>query len=280
MATAKSFDSPDRVVEAPAVRSEIVELGPLTIGRSTHAVGFRWSTHIKPMVGTERCQVRHVGIVAAGRMGVELPDGSILEIGQGGVFDVPPGHDGWTVGDEPLVTIEWSGAMEWLVPAHGERVLASLLFTDIVGSTEHIERLGDRAWRRQIATHDDTVREVLTATRGRESSTTGDGFVALYDAPARAIHAAITIRDRVRATGLELRQGIHVGEVELQGRDIRGRAVHEAARIMAAAGAGEILVSSVASTLASGAGFTFVDRGAHELKGLPGTHQLFAVEQG
>jgi class 3 adenylate cyclase len=278
MTKAKSFDQPDEVLEAPGVRSEIVHLGPLAIGREVHDVGWRWSTHIKPVVGTELCRVRHVGFVAAGRFAIELPDGSTTEIGPGSVYDVPPGHDGWTIGSEPVVLLEWTGAHEWLLPAQGERILASLLLTDIVGSTQHLERLGDRGWRALIQAHDDAIRCVLAATRGREVNTTGDGFVALFDGPARAIQAAALIRERVRALELELRQGVHVGEVEMQGKDIRGLAVHEAARIMAVAGKGEILASSIARTLASGAGFNFVSRGLHQLKGIAGEHELFAVQ--
>jgi hypothetical protein len=121
---AKSLDRPERVVEGPGVVEEVVQFGTLSVARATHAPGWRWSTHIKPVVGTERCQVRHVGVVLSGRIGVELADGSSLEAGPGTVYDIPPGHDGWTIGDEPAVAIEWTGVLEWLLPAQGERVLA------------------------------------------------------------------------------------------------------------------------------------------------------------
>lgn len=274
---AKSFDRPDRVVEAPGVIEEIVEFGTLTVARATHAPGWRWSTHIKPIVGTETCQTRHVGFIVSGRVGVELPDGSLLDSGPGTVYDVPPGHDGWTIGDEPAVAIEWSGVLEWLVPAQGERVLASLLFTDIVGSTEHARRLGDRPWRGLLAAHDEAVRQSVAVSRGREITTTGDGFLVVFDGPARAIRTAITIRDSVRAIGLELRQAVHVGEVELVGTDVRGIAVHEAARIMGAASSGEILVSSITKALAGGSGYAFTERGVHELRGFSEPIELFAV---
>jgi len=144
---AKSLDRPERVVEAPGVIEEVIQFGTLTVARATHVPGWRWSMHIKPIVGTERCQVRHVGVVLSGRSGVELPDGSSLDAGPGTVNDIPPGHEGWTIGDEPTVAIEWTGVLEWLLPAQGERVMATLLFTDIVGSTEHARGLGDRRWR-------------------------------------------------------------------------------------------------------------------------------------
>jgi len=276
---ARSFAEPDRVIDAPGVREEVVELGPVAIGRITHSPGWRWSTDIRPIVGTERCQSRHVGCVVSGRLGFELADGSVGEVGPGGVYDIAPGHDGWVIGDEPAVVIEWIGVLEWLVPRHGERILASLLFTDIVGSTDHAARIGDRAWRALLSAHDETVRELLSAGHGREVARAGDGFLAVFDSPARAIQTAILLRDRLRSLGLELRQGIHVGEIEISATDARGLAVHEAARVMAAAGAGEILVSPVTRTLAAGSGYAFSSRGTYELKGFPGTTELFAVER-
>jgi class 3 adenylate cyclase len=279
-AARKSFGEPDRVVEAPLVREEIVELGRIAVSRTTHAPGWRWSTHVRPIVGTERCEARHVGVMISGRVVVELADGSRLESGPGDALDVPPGHDAWVVGDEPAVMIEWSAVGEWLVPAHGERVLGSILFTDIVGSTERLREVGDRRWRSILHTHDDAVRELVSADRGREVASTGDGFLAIFDGPARAIHAAVLIRDRIRALGLDLRAGVHVGEIEAVGDDVRGVAVHEAARIMAAAEPGEILVSAVTATLAAGSDYAFESRGQHTLKGLAGTYHLFAVQLG
>lgn len=277
---AKSFDHPDRILEAPGVVEAVVQFGALTVARAAHAPGWRWSTHIRPIVGTDRCQIRHVGVLLSGRMRVELDDGTSIDAGPGTVYDIPPGHDGWTVGDEPAVAIEWTGVLEWLLPAQGERVLASLLFTDIVGSTEVAARLGDRRWRGLLAAHDEAVRHLVAVARGREVTTTGDGFLVVFDGPARAIQTAIDIRDRVRTIGLELRQAVHVGEVELVGGDVRGIAVHEAARIMGAAAGGEILVSSVTRALAGGSGFSFTDRGRHELRGLSGPVDLFAVQSG
>jgi len=277
---AKAFDRPDRVLEAPGVRAEIVEFGPLAVARTTHDPGWRWSTHVKPVVGTDRCEARHVGYLLSGRMGVELRDGRLLEIGPGCVFDIPPGHDGWTMGDEAMVSIDWTGGLEWLLPAQGERTLAAILFTDIVGSTVHAERVGDRRWRAILSAHDDAVRQLIAMGHGREITTTGDGFLAVFDGPARAIRTAHLIRERVAAMGLEVRQAVHVGEVELAGGDVRGLAVHEAARILGAASPGEILVSTVTRALAAGSGYTWVSRGSHELKGFAGRYELFAVADG
>jgi class 3 adenylate cyclase len=159
-----------------------------------------------------------------------------------------------------------------------DRVLATVLFTDIVGSTRRAADLGDRRWHRLLVDHQETVRRQLARFRGREVKTTGDGFLATFDGPARAIRAAAAIRDGVRELGLEVRVGLHTGEVELLGDDIGGIAVHIAARVMAAAGGGEIVCSRTVKDLVAGAGFAFEDRGAHSFKGVPDTWQLYAVE--
>lgn len=165
-------------------------------------------------------------------------------------------------------------------PESGERVVATILFTDIVGSTDMAVRLGDVAWRELVGRHNRDVRDELDRYRGREVATTGDGFLAVFDGAARAILAATAIRNRARALRLEVRAGIHTGEVEVVGDDVRGVAVHEAARIASAASGGEILVSSTTYQLASGAGLTFEDKGARELKGLSGLRSLYAVAAG
>jgi class 3 adenylate cyclase len=174
--------------------------------------------------------------------------------------------------------INWSGVRTWIPdPQAGERVLASVLFTDIVGSTERAARLGDDAWRELLGRHNREVRNQLDRFRGREVVTTGDGFLAVFDGAGRAIRAAKAIRDRVRTLDLDVRQGIHTSEVELVGDNVRGIAVHEAARIAAAARAGEILVSSTTRTMAEGGEADFEDRGSQQLKGLAGVRQIYAV---
>jgi class 3 adenylate cyclase len=161
-------------------------------------------------------------------------------------------------------------------PAH-ERVLTTLLFTDIVGSTETAASMQDAAWRTVLEAHNRVVRETLTEFRGREVNTTGDGFVATFDGPARAIACAAAIRDAVEALGLQVRAGLHTGEVEVIGDDVAGVAVHLAARVCGIAGAGEVLVTSTVKDLVVGAGLEFGDRGSHELKGVPGAWTLFEV---
>jgi pimeloyl-ACP methyl ester carboxylesterase len=158
-----------------------------------------------------------------------------------------------------------------------DRVLATVLFTDIVGSTVEAARLGDRRWRDLLERHNAVVREQLARFDGREVDTTGDGFLATFDGPARAIRCASAVHAGVRGLGLQLRAGIHTGECELVGGKVAGLAVHTGARVASVAGAGEVLVSSTVKDLVAGSGIEFEDRGAHELKGVPGEWRLFAV---
>jgi class 3 adenylate cyclase len=159
-----------------------------------------------------------------------------------------------------------------------DRVLATVLFTDIVDSTRLASQLGDRRWHQVLVEHQELVRQQLARFRGREVKTTGDGFLATFDGPARAIRAAASIRDGVRDLGLEVRVGLHTGECELLGDDIGGIAVHIAARVLGAAGPGEIVCSRTVKDLVAGSGFAFADRGTHSLKGVPDSWQLHAVE--
>jgi class 3 adenylate cyclase len=158
-----------------------------------------------------------------------------------------------------------------------ERVLATVLFTDIVDSTKRAVELGDERWKELLGRHDAHVRRQLERFHGREVNTTGDGFLAWFDGPARAIRCATAIRDVLRGLGLEVRAGVHTGEVEVRDNDISGIAVHVAARVAAAAGAGDVLVSRVVVDLVAGSGLSFTARGEHTLKGVPGEWRLFAV---
>jgi class 3 adenylate cyclase/pimeloyl-ACP methyl ester carboxylesterase len=161
-----------------------------------------------------------------------------------------------------------------------DRVLATVLFTDIVDSTRRAAEMGDRDWRALLDAHDAVVRAQLSRFRGREVSTSGDGFLAMFDGPQRAIRCAMAIRDAVQSLGIEVRAGLHTGECEVRGDDIGGIAVHIGARVSALAGANDVLVSSTLRDLVIGSGLEFDDRGAHELKGVPGEWRLFAVASG
>ncbi len=158
-----------------------------------------------------------------------------------------------------------------------DRVLATILFTDIVDSTRRAAELGDQAWLQLRQSHDAMGRAAIQRFRGREVKHTGDGFLASFDGPARAIRCACAMREEARELGIEIRAGLHTGECDLIGEDLGGLAVHIAARVGAAAGGGEVLVSGTVKDLVIGSGIELVDRGARELKGVPGTWQLFAV---
>jgi class 3 adenylate cyclase len=165
------------------------------------------------------------------------------------------------------------------IPHHEvDRVLATVLFTDVVGSTDQAAGMGDQRWSEVLATHHDLVRAELERFRGREIRTTGDGFLATFDGPGRAVRGACAIRDAVRAIGIQVRVGLHTGEIELHGDDIGGIAVHIAQRVQALAQPDEVLVSRTVVDLVGGSGIMFADRGTHALKGVPNPWQLFAVE--
>jgi class 3 adenylate cyclase len=186
-------------------------------------------------------------------------------------------HVPWVESDQVLDEVE-----EFLTGARpapaSDRVLATVLFTDLVGSTELAEALGDRAWGALLRAHNDIVRAELARFSGEEIDTAGDGFLALFDGPARAIRCALGVREALRPLGLEVRAGVHTGEVERRAGDKpRGIAVHVGARVMSSAGAGEVLVSSTTRDLVAGSGLEFEDRGEHELKGVEGPRRLYAA---
>jgi class 3 adenylate cyclase len=158
-----------------------------------------------------------------------------------------------------------------------DRVLATVLFTDIVDSTRRAAEMGDRDWHALLDAHDAVVRAQLNRFRGHEVNTSGDGFLAMFDGPQRAIRCAMAIRDAVQSLGIQVRAGLHTGECEVRGDDIGGIAVHIGARVSALAGPNDVLVSSTLRDLVIGSGLEFDDRGTHELKGVPGEWHVFAV---
>lgn len=179
---------------------------------------------------------------------------------------------------ERFLTDVWQ-AGGWEDTEH-DRMLATVLFTDIVESTAKAVELGDRHWSELLERHNTLVRRQLLRFRGREIDTAGDGFFATFDGPARAIRCACAITDGVRELGLSIRAGLHTGECEIADSNVAGIAVHTGARVAAQAGADEVLVSNTVKDLVAGSGIKFIDRGAHELKGIPGQWRLFAVDRG
>jgi len=275
----RTFRNPDdsRVFEKG--RADIVTLGDVTIARTIAEPGWRWSEHIRPLAGTISCQLQHLGFVVRGRIRVQMDDGTAQEMGPEDIYDIPPGHDAWVVGDEDAEIFDWAGGMgTFAKPAidAADRVLTTLLFTDIVGSTSIAERIGDTAWRGLLARHNSVVRRELDRYRGREVATTGDGFLAMFDSAARAVRCAASICVAVQCLELTVRTAVHTGEVELVAGDVRGLAVHAAARIGQLAKPEEVLVSATTVDLLQASGLRFEERGTHELKGLSGSRAIYA----
>lgn len=273
---AKAFDTPDETVTFDHGRVDLVTVGSVTVGRELLEPGWRWSTHVRPIAGTEWCEFHHVMYLLSGRVRVLMRDGESRDVVAGEVADVPPGHDAWVLGDVPVSSIDIQGVVEWAkAPEAGERVLATVLFADIVASTEAAERLGDAAWKRLLATHAENTRAQLERHRGRLVNTMGDGFVATFDAPARAIRCALTLVTASERLGIRIRAGVHTGEVELVHGNLQGLAVHLAARIMDAAQPGTVLVSGTTRELTIGAGIQFFDRGSRLFKGIAEERQVY-----
>src|SRR6516164_5454449 len=226
---------------------QLAELGDVTVGHIVLEPGWRWSTHVRPHVGGDWCEARHVGVVLSGRFEVMMRDGTTIQFGPLDAFEIPASHDGYTVGDEPCVQIEWSGLRAFagfrMIGTHN-RALVTLLFTDLVDSTAMAKRLGDVAWREVLSAHYEAARVALERHHGHEVNTTGDGLLATFDGPAAALRCAAAVGRAAGREGLQVRASVHVGEVQLVETDVRGVAVHEAARILSAAAADEILVST------------------------------------
>ena len=278
----RNLSQPDEVRPVGRGRLEVVSMDDSAFGRIAYEPGWRWTTDVRPIAGTELCEIHHMGYVISGRLGIEMRDGSTLECNTGDIFEIPPGHDAWVIGDEPWVSIDWRGRRHFgrQPDAGAERRLATILFTDLVGSTEQAAQMGDTAWHDLLAEYLVTVRAALERHHGREMSTTGDGVLAVFDSPAHAARCALDLARATVELGLRQRAGMHTGEVEFAGSEVRGIAVHVAARVAAAAGAGEVLVSSTTNGLLFGSGLTTASRGNHSLKGIDQPVELFAVEGG
>ena len=210
-----------------------------------------------------------------------MADGIELEVGPGDIFEVPPGHDAWVIGDIPWVSVDFEAMRAYgrAAPTSGRRSLVSIVFTDIVDSTALAVAHGSAAWRDIVASHNEESERIIDHHEGRLVKTTGDGVIALFDSAERAVRAAAAMSEAIRTLDLRLRSGVHTGEVELIQGDVRGVAVHTAARIMALAEPGEVWVSATVRELVDGTGLDFEDRGKHELKGIPGERQLYRLHQ-
>jgi class 3 adenylate cyclase len=275
----KSFATPDEERQFPNGSAQVVDLGEATIGLARWEPGWRWSTDLAPIARTKSCQVHHLGYAISGRLRVDMDDGQTIEIPPGSAYEIPAGHDASVVGDEAFVTLEWTSAHIVGVDSvgGGERVLATVLFTDIVDSTGTLARIGDQAWRDRLTEHNRRMRDQLNRFRGREIDTTGDGFLAVFDSASRAVRCGVAMTTAARAMDMSIRVGIHTGEVEFVGDNARGVAVHAAARVLAKAGTDEVMLSSTTRDLVEGSDLVLEDAGAYELKGLSGRRTLYRV---
>ncbi|MDQ3690577.1 MAG: hypothetical protein M3406_11195 [Chloroflexota bacterium] len=275
----RRFSEASDVRRFPHGHIEVVELDDVVVGKMIYEPGWRWSVDIKPIAATELCTYHHLGVTLSGRLRVETPDGTELEVGPGDVFEIPPGHDAWVVGDEPWVSVDFEAMRSFGrgPDTRDNRSLATILFTDIVDSTAVAARVGDTAWKELIARHNELAQAAVDRHRGRVVKWTGDGMLALFDGADRAARCGMLLRSKLDVIDLELRQAIHSGEVEISASDVRGIAVHAAARILALAQPREILISGTVRDLLDGSSFTFEDRGLHELKGLSGMRPVFAI---
>jgi class 3 adenylate cyclase/pimeloyl-ACP methyl ester carboxylesterase len=271
------------VADDPQMREWFIRYQRMAMPPGASTQMYRWVTKLDvrsvlptisvPTLVLHRKDNRHYRLAFGQYLAEHIPGARLVEL---------PGTDCY-----PFHTRESAGALdemqEFLTGVRlgppAERELATVLFTDIVGSTELAAKIGDAQWLELRAVHDYLVRRNLATFRGREIKTTGDGFLATFDGPARAVYCAVRIRDAVRSLGAEIRAGLHTGEIQLHDGDIGGVAVHLAARVMSMAKPGEVLVSGTLNELVVGSGISFEDRGTHTLKGVPGAWRLFRATE-
>jgi class 3 adenylate cyclase len=276
----RNLAKPTEVRSVGRGQLEVVQLGDTTIGRIRYEPGWRWSEDLKPLVGGDSCQIRHVGVAISGHLHVEMDDGATMELLPDDVYEIPPGHDAWVIGDDPWMSIDSEGRRYFakVAEAADARSLATILLTDIVSSTELAARLGDGPWKELLASYHEAATRTVERYRGREVATTGDGVLALFDSPARAVRCATELAAAAHDLDIEQRAGVHTSEVDHVGEDVRGIAVHLAARVAAAAAPGEVLVSATTNALLTGSGIATTSRGAHPLKGIDQPVELFAID--
>jgi class 3 adenylate cyclase len=258
---ARSFENAGIVRTFPNGSTTVIRLDETVVGYGHYEPGWRWSVDMPAIAGSPTCQLHHVGYAVSGVLHVLTDAGQEMEVQPHSVYEIPPGHD-----------------LGVALDSIGDAEVVTILFTDIVESTATLVRLGDQAWRDRLARHHGRMRDHLNEFRGREIKSTGDGLLAVFDRPIRAVRCAQAMVATSRSLELPLRVGIHVGEVELAGDDARGLAIHTAARIMSLGRADDVMVSSTVRELLEGSGIELADAGEHELKGLPGARRIFRVE--
>ncbi|MDP3983438.1 MAG: adenylate/guanylate cyclase domain-containing protein [Acidimicrobiia bacterium] len=268
---------PDELTTFERGEERIVQIGELSFTRTMLEPGWHWKKHVAPIAGATSCQFPHFLLVAAGHLRLVMDDGTVYDLHPGDVVDVPPGHDSEVLGDEIVILYSPSGKRDWArPPAPEERLLTTLLFTDVVDSTALAEQLGDARWKALLSSYLRSTRLQLDRFRGHQVATTGDGILARFDSPGRAVRCARALVEAAAGYDLRIRAGVHTGEVELVAGDVRGLAVHIASRVMALAAPGEVLVTDTSRQLASGSGLVFEDRGEHRLKGVTEPRRIHA----
>ncbi len=278
----KSLDLPDETRMLPNGRTDIWNLGDFVVGRITFEPGWQWSKDVKPIAQTEWCEYHHLGLVMEGNLHYITPDGLEMEVGPGMLYEILPGHDAWVVGDKPVIQYDFAGMRTFALPAAArtERILATLVCTDIVDSTATAERVGPASWATMLANLNAESRRQIDKYRGKLATTTGDGIIGMFDGAERAIRCGAAISGSAASLGLGLRVGVHTGEVELITDNIRGVAVHLLTRVTALASPGEVLVSGTTYELVADSELRFEDRGLHELKGVTGARPIWALVSG
>jgi class 3 adenylate cyclase len=278
----RDLDEPEAVVSYELGATNQVRIAQTVVSRHVLQPGWNWEEHARPSAGTPSCELHHRGVVLSGRMGIRTDDGEELVVGPNQVFDLPPGQVTWVEDEDELVMVDWAGGAGFDPQSGGEaRAMATILFTDIVDSTARASEAGDASWKRTVAMHDDVVRNALPEFGGREIETAGDSFLVAFENVESAIRCGLSLVPALAAIQLPIRVGIHSGEVVRSQDQVRGLAVHAAARIVDQAGSGEVLVSSTTRDLAEGAtGLTFESRGQFRLKGLNREYELFSVVAG
>ena len=275
----KSLEMPDETRTIPHGQTDIWNLGDFVVGRIVFEPGWRWSKDVKPIAGTEWCEYHHLGLMMEGTLHYVTPEGLEMEVSPGMLFEILPGHDAWVVGDEPVVQFDFAGMRTFALPAasRSERILATLVCTDIVDSTATASRLGPAVWRTTLTELNAASRRQIDKYRGKVAANTGDGLISLFDGAERAVRCATAMSDEAAKLGLQLRCGVHTGEVELLPDNVCGVAVHIVSRVTALAVAGEVLVSGTTYELVADSDLHFEDRGPHELKGVTGARQIWAL---
>ena len=275
----KSLTMPDEERTIPNGAVQIWELGDFVVGKVTFEPGWRWSKDIKPIAGTDWCEYHHLGLMIQGTVHFVTPDGLEMEVGEGCLYEALPGHDAWTVGDIAAVQYDFAGMRTFALAAAGrsERILATLVCTDVVDSTATAERVGPAGWRAMLAELNAESRRQIDKFRGKLAANTGDGLISIFDGAERAVRCGAALSEGAAHLGLRLRCGVHTGEVELIPDDIRGVAVHIVSRVTGLAAAGEVLVSGTTHELVADSNLRFEDRGSHELKGVTGARQVWAL---